>query len=313
MARPIWTVDGVALPRNPDKYDYKWDKASTTYEKMADGSETRVTTPQLISGADLVLTFSYADRKLHNALMQYFNPTYPPGTPHKITVDGLLPAQQAYVFFDTPQKTMSQEVYTTKLGEGGTKNDLVINLRMQGPWMRSVSSVPGTTPTAAQVAGWFGGPVGNGTDGIPVWQTNPWQVTVNSAAQVFFNMENLGTAPWSPVIRINGPFTTISLRYNIDIDGTGLFISFNWTGAALATGSYLLFDTATKRLWTVIGGVKTEVYTFSYVTLSNGLPYPYVLPLSPGITNFTYYNATGYGAGTSIDFSNAGTEKFRYW
>lgn len=316
MGRISWKLDGVALPRNPDSYDVKWDKANVSYEPQASGVQIRVAAPQLIGGADFTITFMDADGRTKNIIMQAFNPMNF-GLIHKLTIDGIQPAQQAFVYFDTPEKMMSKDIYTTKFGEGGTRNDLSLTLRMDRPYWRSLNNVSSSTaPLVTDVAASFGGAAGNGIDGIPVWGGQAWNINAGGVASgsVAKSISNLGTAPWSPVIRIHGPFTTAVLTQTyFDADGTGAGTAWSWTGAAVASGDYVLFDTYYKRTYLSVSGALGEVYTWKVYTIADSLPFSYWPPVPPGSANPVSLVTTGYGTNTALDYSNAGTELFAYW
>jgi hypothetical protein len=306
-----WALDGVALPRNPDSWDMKWDNANVSYEAQAQGNLIRIQAPQLIAAGTLTLTWMDADQRTLNTVMQAFNPLgY--GKVHQLLIDGLQPAQMAYVYYDTPQKTMSKDVVISKPGEGGTRKDITMSLRTKDAYWKSVGMVPSVVPTAAQVAALFGGPIGNGLDGIPVWNGVSWNTLIPTGGETIA-ISNLGTAPWSPVIRVNGPFTACTLRQTyFDVDGTGLGCSFVWTGPAVAANNWITFDTSTKRCYLVVGGQPQETYSFYVQTVSGGIPFSYWPPLLPGANTVQIITA-GYGSQTSLDFSNGNANQFSYW
>lgn len=322
MGNPIWTVDGKAFPRNPDNYEIKWDKGNVSYEPQADGSELRVQSPKLMRGGDFTLSWNYADRRTIRFVSQFFNQAYPlPGQSHTIVVDGIQPALKINGWFDTPNAKMSKDIYTSKIGEGGTRHDFTASLRINGRGfvsqntVPSASSTPGSSMIAvysrAQIGAWFGGPIGNSLDNLPAWSGYGWNVVFASNSN--FSVPNLGNQEWWPTIRINGPFATFYMaELWADVDGSGQGVLFSWTGSALAAGSYLLFQTQQLRCWTVVGGVKTEVYTFSVTTPSDSNPFPYWPGMLPG-DNPLGITSSGMTGSSSVDFSNAGTESFPYW
>jgi len=311
--RPVWKVDNVAFPINPDSYDFQFDDAQVAYEIQSDGTQIRVSAPFPLTAAKLILTWKLADRRLLNSIYKYFNPQFPPTKWRTLLIDGIIPAMQCDVSFDTPQKTMSTDSFSRKLGEGGTRNDLKLTLRTRHNSFRSVTQIPNNTSglSAAIIAAYFGGPIGNGVDGIPVWAGNYWNYII-SAGTTNRTIENLGTAWWNPQILISGPFTTLAITNPTDVDGTGEGIRFTWTGSPLVAGQTLLFDTETRRCWVTTSGVKVEVYSFTVTTVSDGNPYPIWPPYLPGLTTFSVV-ATGYSGATSVDFSNAGTGRMNYW
>lgn len=312
MAYPLWTIDGKVLPRNPDSYDFKYDAANVSYEPQGGGNLIRVSAPQLISGSTLTLTWMDADRRTLNTIMRAFNPLAL-GVVHNLKLAGIQPDQQANVFFDTPQKTMSKEVYDTRPGQGGTRNDLTLTCRTIDPYLRSVNNVPVIAPTPAQMIGLFGGPAQNGIDGIPVWNAVPYNTGLTGTGTASPSISNLGTAPWSPVIKFNGPFTALTMKQTyFDVDSTGAGTKFVWTGAAVSIGNYVLFDTATKRCYLVIGGAVNEVYTFAVATVAGNIPFSYWPPMNPGNNSVTA-TMVGFGVGSSMDFSNNGSNQFFYW
>ena len=316
MAKIQWTVDGIAMPRNPDNFEVNYDKANVNYVVNCDGSQTRVQAPKLICGADFVLYWSNSDRRLLNFIMQFHNPNYSSYVDpvHKILVDGIVPAQEALVYFDSPKKTYSKEVFTQKLGEGGMRQDLVLTLRMKDPFLRSVGLVPMGSSVAASSVAPFVGPTGTPNDNLPEWQGHAWTVPVaTTGASTSAIIENLGTAYWQPTMRISGPFGSLTAQAGYaDVDGTGMGVGFTWTGPMIPSGDYLLFDTAQRRCWQVHAGVKSEVYTFEVITIADGFPYSFYPALNPGLNLFSF-SAVSATANTTVDFSNGGTEQFPYW
>lgn len=178
-------------------------------------------------------------------------------------------------------------------------------------------SAPGVT--ASQMSGWFGGPTGNNAyDLLPTWNGNSYNAAPTLAGNSFNNniaFTNLGTAPWSPTIRVNGPFNNgmqMTLTYQ-DVDGTGQGVVFTYTGPNVASGNYLLIDTQKMRVYSVIGGAKNEIYTFTLLTVANSTPFPYWPPFPTGKFNVKLNIAGATQGTTTLDLSNNGTETFRYW
>ena len=302
------------MPRNPSDYEFKWDDANVTYESMADGSQLRVQAPKLMKGADFTLTWKYANRRVIRFISQLCNQAYPlPGTAHKITVDGIQPPMQVYAWFDTPNAKMSQEIYSPKIGEGGTLHDFQVKCRTDGPGFRSLNPVPGaSTTSSSQVAGWFGGVVGNAYDCLPAWNGVQW-IQHLSASTTSVNISNLGTQEWWPAVRFSGPFASMTATQQYaDVDGTGQGVQFKWAGNPILLGQQVLFDLQRLRCWTIISGTQTEVYTFSVSTASDGNPFPFWPGMSPGANGWSLTVAS-QSASTMVDFSNLGTETFRYW
>lgn len=184
------------------------------------------------------------------------------------------------------------------------------------PYVSYYQSDPTGYPgfVASDISTWFNGATGVPQwDGIPAWNGNPWNILTNGTVSGSATLTNLGSAPWPGVIRLNGPFnsgSTINVTY-LDVDGTGQGVTFTWTGSAITAGNYVLFDTYTDRVYQVIGGTKTEVYTFTITAKSNGAPWPSWPPAPSG--NFTVnYSLGGATTATTLDYSNNGTEQFRY-
>lgn len=312
MANNFWELDGIVLPRNPDSYNVQWDNANAQYEPQAGGNLIRLQASQLIGGAALQLTWMDADRRTLNTILQAFNPlSY--GVIHKLLMGSIQPLQVANIFFDTPQKQMSKDVVDGRPGSGGTRNDLTLTCRIQDPWLRSANYIPYGSPSVANVAAAFGGSAGNGIDGIPVWNGQAWGPIAITGGTTTKTISNLGTAPWSPIIRITGPFTGFSLvQQYFDVDGTGAGTILVYTGPAVLDGNSLLFNTATRRMYTVTSGAYNEIYSFYIETVAFNTPFPYWPPMPPGNSNISF-NVVGYGADTVADMSNSGTNQFAYW
>jgi hypothetical protein len=306
MSKIVWQVDGVALPRNPDSYDFKYDKANVTYLVYADGSQARVSAPRKLAGADFVMTWKSADRRTLSKVFTLLN-NVPPTTLRKVLLDGRVPAMQAWCYFDTPQQTMSSDVVDTRLGAGGTRNDLTLTARLDGPYLHSAVPVPSgaVAGTMAPFAGWLG----SGQDGIPTWNGNAYNFAGSTGT---VTLTNMGTAGWSPVILFSGAFATISMKATyFDADGTGQGVLFTWTGAALGAGDKMRFNTDKKTVQSNIGGAGwNDVYTFTVTTVNDGLPFSYWPPAPSGNFSLTFANT---GAAGTIDLTNGGTETFRYW
>lgn len=320
---PRWQIDGVVMPRNPDTFDKKFDKANVSYVTMADGSQRRIIAPNLLTAAQLQVDWHMADVRLRNFVMQYMNNAL-----HKVTLDQLLPPQQMYVYFDTPDLVgisgttgKNAETYIDQRpGQGGVRWDIEITGRTDGPYNHSLYPIPSSTapPSLASVTAWFGGPTGNPTlDYLPVWQGHTWNILFGAASgtSVLIYTENLGTAPWSPTIKFNGPFNTnLSLQavYQ-DVDGSGLGVTFTYTGPNVALGDFLRFDTQKLRLYASVSGVVSEIYSFSLNATASGIPFPYWPPFPANPTGPYLTWTGGDTTHSSIDFSNAATSVFNYW
>ncbi len=311
---PVWQVDGKSLPRNPDSFQMKWDKANVNYEKQADGQQKRVQAPKLQTAFDYTLTWKYCPRRIIRAILQYCNQTYPlPGPSHSVTIDGIQPPLIIKCWFDTPEIMMSKDNYTTRTGEGGTFQDLTLNLRSDGRGFQSLYNVPVGTPSQASVSAWFGGVIGNTLDNLPIWNGIRWYQSIASTNT--FAVSNLGNQEWFPSIIFNGPFASVSLSQTTsDVDGTGKGVQFTWTGGSVTSGNYLLFDTFQLRCYTVAStNAKTEVYTFSVNTVSDSQPFGFWPGLIPGNNSFSTSASGSLSGATSVDFSNNGQERFSYW
>lgn len=321
----IWFFDnGVPFPRNPSGFDVQWDRANVTYEPMADGSQTRVMAPRLLRGADVTMAWDKADNKIQNFILNYLSGGIPPGNVRKMFMGGYQPFRYANIYLDTPQKTMATDSYNSKWGEGGFRTDFKITCRMDDTFY-SWFSVP--TGTGAQdpmaMASQFGGWIGNGTDGIPVYDGCAWAFAPGSSRNGMFtigNFMNLGTAPWFPVILIKGPFLAgsvlnppMTLQNSADIDGTGQGCQWQWTGNALLVNDFLLFDTKRLRVWkyTAATGILAEVYTWKLYAVSSGLPFGFWSPYYPGVNSIEFL-ATGMSSATTFDLSNNASEHFPY-
>lgn len=311
MSRPLWQFNGVVLPRNPDSYTRKGDKVNAEYVRMTDGSQRRQTLPFVSTPCIIELNWKNSDLRLRTFISKSLSAS---GTV-KILTDGALPAVYMNCYFDTPEWSINGDVYDTRPGQGGIRQDLRIVGQTDGPYLYSNNPVALGIVSAAQVQSWFGGPSGsNAIDGLPVWNGANWTNDVHTSPAAVV-MTNMGTAPWSPVFRLNGPFntgTTINVAYT-DVDGTGQGVTFTWNGANLGAGSYITFDTKTMRCYMIIGGVIAETYTFTVTAPgSTNQPFPYWPPAPPG--NFTVtVTSTGGTTATTLDYSNGGTSVFAYW
>lgn len=311
----LWTLNGTTLPRNPDDVQWPLTKGNAYYETMLDGSQRRVDLPNKWMGRDVKLSWKSADARVRASLWS----ALASHSQNTLVLNGTQPLKQLNLYFDdATTDQISAQVYDPRPGQGGHRRDIVIEGRSE-PFFRSVYPVPATLPTQASVTAWFGGPLGVPQwDGVPNWNGQAWQqalTTASTSSGKNIQITNMGSAPWSPVIRINGPFSAFSLNVAYqDVDGTGKGVTFNWTGNTIAAASYILFDTYQNRCWSVIGGVKTEVYTYT-LTLpgSSNLPYPNFpqIPQASTCTASATYNGTN-AASSTVDFSNNGTEQFRY-
>ncbi len=312
---PTWSVNGVSLARNPSSFKYAWDKANVTYEKKADGSQTRIQAPKLTTAMDITLTWMYAPRRVIRDVLQQCNQFYPFPAPSVIIgIDGIQPPLVVRAWFDTPSIEMSKEIVTTKFGEGGTLSDLTMTLRSDGKGFQSLNFVPtGSSVTPSTVASMFGGPIGNSLDYLPLWNgTSYWKQPFASSTNM--TIYNLGDQEWWPTIKVNGPFTTFGLtEFQANVDGTSQGLEFLWTGSAIASGNAILFDTFQNRCYTMIGTTTAEVYTFAVQTRSDGQPFGFWPGLIVGSNSFNASATGALTAATTIDFSNEGTERFRFW
>lgn len=310
---PIWKIDGNPMPRNPDDFEFAWDKANVTYEPQADGTQLRVQAPKLLRGGDLTLTWSKADRRLGRFITQYLGQTYPlPGTPHQITMDGIQPPLQVFAYIDTPKMKMSKDIFTRKIGEGGVLQDLTVTLRLDGQGVRSLNVVPAASSTAAQVKTWFGGAIGTAMDNLPLWNGQQWKQALTGSDTL--SISNIGNQLWWPKIRVLGPFSSFAMTEKYaDVDGTGYGVTFTWKGPSVADGDYILFDSDKMRCWRSVSGVLSEVYTFEITTALDGQAFGFWPGISVGSNNMIVCTSAGVGADTAIDFSNNSTETFRYW
>lgn len=333
MATPRWAINGVILPRNPTSFALTHDNSNATYVKMADGSQRRMTPPNMLTAAKVQMEWMYADSRVQNLILSKINQALMAASSSaaisKILLDGELPAVEVWAYIESPSVTYSGHaingggggaagsspdlVVDTRIGQGGVRKDLVIEGRTDGPYLHSHNPVPATLPTQASVSAWYGGPTGNNSvDGLPTWNGLAWNQTCSTSATLSFS--NLGTAPWSPMIRLNGPFNnglTLTAAYQ-DVDGTGRGVIFAYTGPNVHAGDFLTLDTAKMRLMQSVASVTTEIYTFSLQTVGTSTPFPYWPPAPPG-TFLIGVTLSGGTASTSVDYSNAGSESFRYW
>lgn len=333
MANPQWAINGVILPRNPTSFALNHDTSNATYVKMADGSQRRITPPNLLTAAKVQMEWMYADSRIQNAILSKINQAIMAASSSaavsKILLDGEMPAVELWAYFESPSVTYSGHsinggnggaagtapdlVYDTRIGQGGVRKDIIIEGRTDGPYLHSHFPVPATTPSLASVTAWYGGPTGNNTvDGLPTWNNQGWKQTCSTSATLAFS--NMGTAPWNPCVRLQGPFNsglTMTVSYQ-DVDGTGQGVVFTYTGPNVNNGDFLTLDTAKLRLHSSVAGAVNEIYSFSVQTVAGATPFPYWPPAPPGTFNVAL-NLAGGTASTSVDFSNNGAETFRYW
>lgn len=310
MAQNHWMIDGVAFPRNPESWTAQFDPANVGYVAMADGSMRRIVVPFKQKSVPIEFDWSNADQRLRVFLLQQLNSDIL----HKITMDGEMPAKQMYVYLDTPSVSSSKMSVDSRLGQGGYRRDIKIMGRTDGPYLHSLNIVPSVTPSVANMKAWFGGPWGSqNLDYLPPWDGNGYNIAlpVNAAA----TFTNMGSAPWSPVIRIVGPFGTglqIKATYQ-DVDGTGAGVVLTYVGASVSSADYLLYDTLKNRMWSSVSGAINEIYTFTLNTVSSGLPWAYWPPMPMGEFTLTTVGVAGTTGVSKLDLSNNGTETFRYW
>src|SRR6266700_1016147 len=306
---PQWLIDNVALPRNPNSFKYTFDKVNATYEKQADGRQIRISAPKLQTAIDIVLTWKYAPRRIIRSILQYCNrTTIEFDQPHIITITGIQPPLIIKGWFDTPEITMSQENVTSRVGEGGTFQDLQLTLRSDAFGFQSANFIPtGSSAIYATIASNFGGIIGNSLDYLPASQwdgVSYWQQPFASSTNM--TIWNLGDQQWYPMIQINGPFTSFTLIQNsIKLSYAAQLVQFLWTGGAVASGNAVIYDMMQNRCYlvTASGTVNTEVYTYALQTTGDNLPFGYYPGLVVGSNSFSILATGSFTAATNIDFS----------
>lgn len=319
-----WIVNGVPFKRNPDDYSLKPVAPNVTYSTVSSGRQVRTQSRQLLSANQLELVWHYADEQLRRAI-SIFTQT---SALSKIVLVGTKPTIAIYAYLDTASLQMTKDIVDQKVGGGGHRRDITIDGNTDGPCYHSASNVPSdlnVNPTYVQNS--FLGPnQSSSLDTLPNWNGNAWQqqLVLNQPNRI----SNMGTAEWSPLIRITGPFSslTLNLRYE-DVDGTGAGVNFTWLGNPLASTDFLLIDTASMRVFLSNGGSPlsyvfssiryflppiNEVHTFSLTTRSNNMPFPYWPPAPMGEFIVTPIALAGNSFSTNIDYSNNGVETFRY-
>lgn len=310
-----WLINNVALVRNPDTFVRKADKANVTYAKMASGKQRRVSVPKLVSANDIEFGWKAADERLRTSIFALLNRQGAQVGISKIEIGGKLPRRHIYAYIDTPEDTMSAELFgDSRVGQGAIRHDLKLFGRTDGPYDHSVAVVPQAPVSPAYIISAFSGPTGsNAIDGLPTWNGNPWNGVLPSGS-LAIAVSNLGTTEWSPTIIFHGPFTTLSMTATYeDVDGTGAGVTFNYSGPAVAATDFVYFDTFNLRLYASVGGVLNEIYDFSVLAVSSNSPFPYFPPLQPGASTLTLACAGSDGVNTTYDLTNNATETFRYW
>lgn len=311
LAKAYWTIDGTPFPRNPDNWTAKYDNANLTYVPMASGRVRRVKASNKLASMPITLEWHYADWRVRGFVLQQFGNDIA----HQIEIAGELPRKVLYAYFDTPDVGMSKEAYDTRDGQGNMRRDIKVTGRADEPYVKSFYNVPLATPTSTQMQTWFGGPLGiPALDYLPAWNGNGYNYQTTTG--VTRAITNMGNAPWTPTIRFNGPFNTgltLNVAY-LDVDGTGAGVTFTYTGPNVASGDYITFDTKRLRAYASISSAISEIYTFTVTAVSSGLPFAYWPPAPTGNFSYTLGGVAGATSGhTSIDYSNNGTEVFRYY
>lgn len=308
-----WAIDGIPLPRNPDAYENKFANANAAYQTMADGSQRRLTAARLLSGSDWTFEWHIADQGLINFLSRFCSDNIP----HVLTIPNLLPVKSIPVYLETPLFSMSKDVVDQRTGQGGHRQDIKIMARTSGitPYLQSAFPVPAATvaPSRAQMLAWFGGPTGTRHDGLPTWDGNPYRLIVGGSAAHGVTLSNLGTAPWLPKIRLDGPLSSAQIAGTyVDIDGTGQGYVWSYTGSALNAGDHLVYDTARGRVFTTIGGTTAETFAWSLNAVANPIPFPFFPAIPVGDFGIGVTVIGADGVNSAIDFSNAGQNTFGY-
>lgn len=323
MSTYRWIVNGNAFQRNPDDYSLKPVTPNVTYSIVASGRQVRTQSRQLLSANQLELDWHYADERLRRAISILTQTS----SLSKVVIVGTKPTIAIWAYLDTVALTMSKDIVGKKI-DGGHRRDLTLTGNTDGPYYHSYYQVPSditVNPTFVQNS-FLGQFQSSSLDTIPNWNGNGWNqhLVVNTPNR----FSNMGTAEWSPYIRINGPFSalTLNMRYE-DVDSTGAGVNFTWLGNPLATGDFLLIDTASLRVFLstsnspisyALSGVHqivptlNEAWQFSLTAASSGTPYPYWPPAPMGEFVITPIALTGANSSTTLDYSNFGTETFRY-
>jgi hypothetical protein len=319
-----WIVNGNPFVRNPDDYSIKPLTPNVTYSIESSGRQVRTQSRKLLSANQLQLDWHYADERLRRAISILTQTS----SLSKVVIVGTKPTISVWAYLDTVALTMSKDIVDKKPGNAGHRRDLTLTGNTDGPYYHSFFPVPpdlSVNPVYVQNS-FLGQTQSSSFDTIPNWNGNAWnqQLVLNN----FNRISNMGTAEWSPIIRINGPFSSIvlNMRYE-DVDGTGAGVNFTWLGNPLGASDFLLIDTDSMRVFLSNGGAPidytfaslryflppiNEVHTFSLTARSTGIPFPYWPPAPMGEFVVTPLALTGNSSATSIDYSNNGTETFRY-
>ena len=319
-----WIVNGVTFQRNPDNYTLKPVTPNVTYSIEASGRQVRTQSRRLLSANQLTLEWHYADERLRRAISILTQTS----ALSKVVLVGTKPTISIWAYLDVVEMSMSKDIVDLRPGMGGHRRDITVTGNTDEPYYHSYYNVPSSlsvSPTFVQNS-FLGQFQSSAYDTIPNWDGNAWQQQMAYNTPMWF--ANMGTAEWSPILRINGPFSscTLNMRYE-DVDGTGAGVNFTWLGNPLNSGDFLLIDTASMRVFLSQGGASityilnglrfilptsNEVYTFSLTTASDGKPFAYWPPFPMGEFVITPVALTNYNSSTTIDLSNNGTETFRY-
>lgn len=317
-------MNGNIFKRNPDAYSLTPVTPNVSYSIEASGRQTRTQSRQLLSANQLELDWHFASDSLRRAISVLTQTS----ALSKLVIVNTKPIIAIWAYLDTVKLTMSKDTVDTAIASGGHRRDLVVTGNTDGPYYHSYFNVPAdltVSPTYVQNS-FLGQFHSSFMDTIPNWDGNAWkQVMVAGVSNRF---SNLGTAEWSPLLRINGPFSSFALdmRYE-DVDSTGAGVRFTWLGNPVPAGSFLLIDTGSLRVFLstpgtpisyVLSGLvyvlppTNEVYTFSLTTPSSGAPFAYWPPAPMGEFVVMPTALTGNTSATTIDYSNNGIETFRY-
>ena len=309
MSNFRWLVDNVPFKRNPDSYSLKPVAPNVQYTIQASGRQTRTQARRVLSANVLTLNWHSADAILHRSIAILTQKS----ALSKIVIVGTKPTISVWAYLDTPELNSSQDQFERKPGNAGHRRDIVLTGQTDEPYFHSYYNVPSDLiVNSSFVQNSFLGTFGiSSYDSVPNWNGFGWRqvMTLNQPVHI----SNMGTAEWEPYVRINGPFSTFAMNAAYeDVDGTGAGINFTWLGNAVADHDFILFDTASGRVFKSTSGSINQVYTFTITTRSNGQPFAYWPPAPMGEFVVTPIALAGTGADTTIDYSNNGTETFRY-
>lgn len=322
-----WLINGVPFARNPDDYHLTPVTPNVTYTVEASGRQVRTGARRVISAMQLELDWHTVDEKTRRSLALL---TQTSGI-SKIVLTNTQPQMSIWAYLDAPKTDYTKDAVDQYTRSAGHRRDITITGNTDEPFYHSYYNVPNNlTVDPTYVASAFSGELNNTLlDYVPTWNGYAWNqpLVLNAPNRI----PNMGTAPWSPIIKINGPFSalTINIAYE-DVDGTGLGVNFTWLGNPLAAGDFLLIDTSALRVYVSQGTSQinypsgalqiiqfvlpplNEVYTFSLTTTANGIPFPDWPPAPMGEFVITPTALAGATSSTTIDYSNNGLETFRY-